>query len=137
PWTTLTALCAQLGASAGSATYDYFGVNHVGWFYQIADQGRDLIADYAAGGTNSSFPPAELVNSYQAYPTKYLRLHFDSEKVQREQRASVRTRAEELQRISDEAIDVFETGSEAEIRPALMLRESPWYAHAVGPLLVA
>jgi 6-phospho-beta-glucosidase len=136
PWTTVTAFCRRMHADVSSTSYDYFGINHIGWLYRVTSERRDLINEFAISVDADSFPAPDLVRHYGAFPTKYLQLHFDKEKLLLQQNAVCFTRAEELQRISDQAISMFETGSLAEVSSALELRHAPWYAEAVGPLIV-
>jgi alpha-galactosidase/6-phospho-beta-glucosidase family protein len=107
PMTTL--LESGAGAMPRADSYDYFGVNHLGWIYGL--EGRAPI------------------------PLKYWRLHTATEQVLAEQRRRAESRAAELERLSGAALSTFATGTREQILAALQARPSPWYAQALAPLL--
>ena len=138
PWTTLQDLAGLLDAEATAIDFDYIGVNHLGWFSRLEYESRDLLEEYAARpDCAAKWPSAELVSSCRAFPTKYLRLHYDRGKVLEEQRRLAISRAQSLARISLDAYRSFQSGNRSEILAALAHRPAPWYRHAVVPLLVA
>jgi 6-phospho-beta-glucosidase len=138
PRTTLLDIFQTLGATEASATFDYFGVNHLGWFSRISAGTRDLIGEYAAQlGDSKVFPTARQIVSCQGIPLKYLRLHYDAGEVLKEQRAARRSRGEILEELGAEAFAVFANGTRREMEAVLKRRPAPWYTHAVGPLILA
>ncbi len=98
-----------LASGLPRSQYDYIGINHLGWLYGMS--GRNPIA------------------------LKYWRLHEEAQAVQSEQKLRAETRAAELQRLSDAAINVYATGTRTQIETCLDARPAPWYSHALGPLL--
>lgn len=137
PWTTLQDICSTVGVPWDSIHYSYVGLNHIGWFYEISAAGRDLVQEYAGRrGPAAPFPCGKLICDGGAVPLKYLRLHYEQEQVLAEQRI-LPPRSEILARIAERAMDVFLRGSHQEIVAILPSRPTPWYDHAVGPLLLA
>jgi 6-phospho-beta-glucosidase len=138
PWTTLCDVCNSVGVDISDVTFDYFGVNHLGWFYRISQDDRNLIQEFAGVRRESAgFPSARLIEEWSGVPTKYLRLHFEPASVIEQQRNSSKTRAKVLDDLSQRAFRVFTQGTADEIKQALKNRQAPWYPHAVGPLLLA
>ena len=138
PWTTLCDVCNSVGVNVGDVTFEYFGVNHLGWFYRISQDERDLVQEFARVRRESpAFPSGQLIEEWSGVPTKYLRLHFEPESVIEQQRNSSKTRAKVLDDLSQTAFSVFARGTPDEIKVALSNRQAPWYPHAIGPLLLA
>lgn len=138
PWTTLQDFATNLDAEASDIDFDYFGVNHLGWFCRLEYNSRDLLEEYKARlSLNAKWPSPELVSSCRAFPTKYLRLHYERQEVFREQRLSRISRAQILARTSSELYSAFHSGNKSEILEALEQRPAPWYQHAVVLLLLA
>ena len=138
PSTTLQDVCHSVGVNVGEVTFEYFGVNHLGWFYRISYRDRDLVQEFAkARRETTGFPSGRLIEEWSGVPTKYLRLHFAPETVIEQQRNSSKTRAKVLEDLSHTAFSVFARGTAEEIKLALDNRPAPWYPHAIGPLLLA
>jgi 6-phospho-beta-glucosidase len=138
PWTTLCGIANSLKVSPHDVDFDYAGVNHLGWFYRLEYQGRDLIAEFAVHQSRQGgFPSGELIRSNAAVPLRYLRMHFDSSEVLHEQRTRTMPRAQELQAIGERSFFAYENGAIEEILTALTQRSAGWYSDAVGPLILA
>ncbi len=116
PWTTLTRLCANASVDAAAATYSYAGINHLGWF-----------SDVRAGSRT-------IVTAQDIYPLKYVRLNDAPADVLSEQLAAV-PRGRELADMASDAFATYKNGSPTDVLAAVRRRETPWYAHAVAPLL--
>ena len=87
PWTTLKQICELLRIVADAISFDYAGINHVGWFYGIHLGSRDLLLEYCnVLGHEQGFPTAERIQKSSGVPLKYLRLHYDAAEVLKEQR---------------------------------------------------
>lgn len=104
PWTTLRSVSTQ-----DEDSYDYFGINHLGWIYGIRGH-----------------PPI---------PLKYWRLDVQHQAVLAEQLARQESRAAELTRLSIAADVAYAAGTQADIEAAIAARETPWYSDSVAPLL--
>lgn len=135
PWTTLQALSRRLRLSGEELHADYLGLNHIGWFFNARSGSRDIISELARG--NSSFPTAELVQRLGCFPTRYLRMHYETVAVLSEQISQKSPRASVLMDLQEQSYRVFEIGGRDEILAALSQRSTPWYCDAVAPLLLA
>ncbi|HEY7980434.1 MAG TPA: hypothetical protein VID19_03035 [Candidatus Eremiobacteraceae bacterium] len=136
PWTTLREACACAGADAHRAAFEYAGVNHIGWLWDVAVAGLDVTARYAAARAESDgFPDRELIDRLQAIPLKYLAMHYDVQPVLHAQRSAARPRGEILAELRDRAYDVYERGDARAIASTMALRPTPWYEHAIAPLI--
>lgn len=132
PFTTLERLCAACGARLAEVSFNYAGVNHLGWLYNVRRGDCDLIDLYLS---MRDVPFAELAREHSALPLKYARLHFEQAAVVREQQEGVRSK--ELMTLRDRALLAFGCGGLDEIRDALTARPAPWYSAAIGPLIAA
>ncbi|MBV8726894.1 MAG: hypothetical protein JO233_03840 [Candidatus Eremiobacteraeota bacterium] len=135
PWHTLVDLAAELMVEVEAIDFDYAGINHLGWFDRVETRGSDLIDAYARKrGSGSVFPSALDIATCKAVPLRYLRMHYNPERVLHDQQ-SVGCRAAALLRLEKRAFDAFGGGSSAEIKAALTRRPSPWYSYAVAPFI--
>ncbi len=138
PWSTLKRISANVGVDPENLDFDYIGVNHLGWFYRLVADSRDLLAEYAVhSNIQKSFPSSELVRSASAIPTSYLRLHYFTEEVLAEQKRQLISRGAQLQELFSQALNIYKNGTREEIVTSLGLRPAPWYTDAIGPLVIA
>jgi 6-phospho-beta-glucosidase len=137
PWTTLQKMRRTVGRPTGELQADYFGVNHLGWFFNIRSRSEDLIEDLANTADEGSFPTSTFLRTHRCVPTSYLRLHYETAQVLREQMSQTTPRAQALQKLQDQAYRVYESGKARDVASALEERASRWYPQAVGPLLMA
>lgn len=138
PWTTLQSVCASVGADPRDVSFEYAGVNHLGWFSAVKNGPRDVLGEFAAQRTAADgFPSRELIAACGGIPLKYLRLHYERDLVVFEQRAAAAPRGAELHAVQDAAIAAFAGGKRGDIEKALATRPAPWYEHAVGPFVAS
>jgi 6-phospho-beta-glucosidase len=135
PWTTLQQLSNSSGVTDGEIQADYLGVNHLGWFFNI----RPELAEFADALTpqQSPFPASQFFRHHACFPTRYLRLHYEPEKVLAEQASQKQCRAAVLSKLQKEAFLSYASGELGEIEGELQRRATPWYSQAVGPLVQA
>jgi 6-phospho-beta-glucosidase len=117
PWTTLRTICGD-SERARRASFDYHGVNHVGWIYNVKVDGHQI----AGPG---------------AWPLRYVQLHDDRDRVLADQRRAPAARVRQLAAIAEQSFATFASGDRAEIERALAARSAEWYPDAVVPLLRA
>ena len=137
PWTTLQDLNGKVGLRNGGLDADYLGVNHLGWFFNF-HSGSDCLNDEVACTIHEdSFPWRSLLLANGCFPTRYLRMHYEREKVFSEQVSQRIPRAEILAQLQKKAYSAYSTGSQAAVAEILKTRRAPWYPHAIGPLILA
>ena len=136
PWTTLQNLSRQMGRQTRDVQADYFGVNHLGWFFNIRSCSEDLIEELASKVDECAFPTGKFLHTHRCLPTRYLRLHYEPEQVLMEQ-VSHTPRAETLRNFQEQAYRAYESSELREVASMLEQRAAPWYLQAVGPLLMA
>jgi len=138
PWTTFLDICRTVGVDPNRVHFNYFGVNHLGWLYGLTAGERDIVREYAGGRERETdFPSGALIHSCGGVPLKYLRLHYEPEKVAEEQRGQRQTRGEQLEQIGRNAFRAYREGGRHDVEAALETRPAPWYRHAVGPLIAS
>jgi len=135
PWTTLEELSHSLGLQTSEVQADYLGVNHLGWFFNIRSGARDLCDQLAA--SRRSFPTSQFLRIQGCFPTRYLRMHYEPDKVLGEQTSQRTPRAEILLDIQNRSYKTYRSSQLTEIVAILERRPTPWYTKAVGPLLLA
>jgi 6-phospho-beta-glucosidase len=136
PWTTLCGACAAVGVDARDATFEYAGVNHLGWFWQVYSSDRDVVAEYAATREGShDFPPREVIDRLGAIPLKYLRMHYETPSVLLDQLNLERPRGQVLSDLQHRAYDAYRKGDARAILDLLPSRPAPWYEHAIAPMI--
>ena len=135
PHTTLQELSRCLGLNDSEVEADYLGVNHLGWFFNIRSGSRDLLDELASA--KRSFPTSQFLRTQRCFPTRYLRMHYEPDKVLAEQTSQKVPRAEVLSDVQKRSYDAYANGALSEIASALDTRATPWYTQAVGPLLLA
>lgn len=137
PWVTLQNLRSVVRPPTGELQADYFGVNHLGWFFNFRSGSDDLIEDLVNRTGDLSFPTFDFVRARGCVPLMYLRLHYEAGRVLGEQLSQETPRAQTLRKLRDEAYRSYESGEARDVVSALKERPAPWYPHAVGPLLLA
>jgi 6-phospho-beta-glucosidase len=136
PWTTLLQICELLRVAPDAISFDYAGINHVGWFYGIHLGSLDLLLEYCnVLGHQQGFPTAERIQKSSGVPLKYLRLHYDAAEVLKEQQKQKQSRAQVLQDLSSLAFASYAAGDSNAVLDTLRRRPAPWYEHCVGPLI--
>ena len=115
PWTTLVEVCDGDPAAAYRAMFSYIGVNHLGWFADVRDD-RGV-----------------RVRASDVVPLKYVAL--GERRPRRDLDTARPSRAHELQALADSAFLAYGAGTDANVVDALRERRTPWYAHALAPLL--
>jgi 6-phospho-beta-glucosidase len=138
PWTTLRDVGLQFGIDPHRIEFDYLGVNHIGWFSRLQSGSRDLLEELQqACSSTADFPAPDIIAACRGLPTKYLRLHYERERVLTEQRSRERGRAEFLRDYKRRALEAFRSGDVARIHEALDERPAGWYTHALAPFLLS
>jgi 6-phospho-beta-glucosidase len=137
PWATLQKMSCLVGLQTRNVQADYFGVNHLGWFFNIRSRSEDLIEELASRADECSFPTDKFLRAYHCLPTRYLRLHYEPKQVLMEQMSQKTPRAEALSNLQAEAYSAYESGEVRNVASVLEHRATPWYSQAVGPLLMA
>ena len=136
PWTTLHEACASARADGGDAAFEYAGVNHLGWFWNVCALGRDIVAEYATARARANdFPSGNLIRRLRAIPLKYLRMHYDASSVLLEQLGETRPRGLVLSDLQQRAYETYRTGDVRAVSDFLPSRPTPWYEHAIAPFI--
>jgi 6-phospho-beta-glucosidase len=99
-----------LGAPPESVSYDYFGLNHLNFAYNLTVHGRALTEEefdrVAEGATWGAVAPA-LVKTLRLIPSPYLQYFFHRSKTVAEAAKKERTRGEEVQRLEAEIFRAY------------------------------
>jgi 6-phospho-beta-glucosidase len=149
PYVALRDIAAQLEVALESIRFGYVGVNHLGWLYSVQARvgggdagGRDAqggrgawVSDWAHHPGRPGFPSAALIEEWGGIPTKYLRLHFDADTMLASQKSLKTSRASELQGFQNSAWASYATASSEQLQARVAMRSTPWYSHAIVPLL--
>jgi 6-phospho-beta-glucosidase len=138
PWATLLNIAAQTAVQAEQINFEYAGVNHLGWFYQLATNSRNVLNELAhLRNRNGEFPGGDTIRQCAGFPTSYLKLHYFPDAALGNQTSQVRPRAAILEELSAKCLGVYAYGSREEILASLGSRGAPWYSLAIGPMILA
>lgn len=133
PFVTIKDACASIGTQWQTASFDYAGINHLGWFDRLQCAGRNILP-MLGDARQSTFPRRATISELGALPLKYLELHYCRNEVVDRQRTSV-PRSDVLREGAKRAITAYATEDRDGVWRALSARSAPWYRDAVAPLL--
>lgn len=137
PYVALQEIATLVQADFSSVTFEYLGVNHLGWLYAVRSAHRDLVDEWARHPARQGFPSKELIQQWGGIPTKYLRLHFEERTLLAAQKSAPMSRASELQALQANGLALYAMAAEDDMRGLLERRPTPWYTYSVMPLLQA
>lgn len=143
PQVTLERAAELLGRPIESLRFDYFGLNHQGFFTRIDDlDGRSLLPEFfdaaeRRGDSREKSISVAIMRDWGALPLSYLRLFFSPEKEVAAAVAKSVVRADELADISRRLMREF-ADKNSTSRPALLdRRETPWFEKCLVPAIAA
>jgi 6-phospho-beta-glucosidase len=119
-----------LGATPESISYDYFGLNHLNFAYNLSVNGRklsdaefDRVADEAGGDTDR-----DLIKILGLIPSGYLRYYFHRSKCVEEAQKKPLTRGETVQMLEEEVFRAYADPQQATKPEALSKRGGGGYS---------
>jgi 6-phospho-beta-glucosidase len=95
-------VAAALGVSAESASFDYVGLNHLGWLRRVMVEGRDRLPELFHDDANlTSFEEGKLfgaqwLRTLRAVPNEYLHYYYFTRETSEQMRQQETTRGEFL-----------------------------------------
>ena len=128
PAATLGQLAA--GRVDDGVTFGYAGLNHVGWFWDVARNGRDLLAEAVTRG----LVDGNTLRQAGAAPLRYYYEVFDREAGGRLGLERKSGRAHRLATLAEDALARFMRNEEGRAQDS---RPTPWFDEALLPVLVA
>ncbi len=128
PLVTLEALVRP----AMKIDFQYAGLNHLGWFWNMHEDGRDVLADACA----RRLVDDQTYRQFGAAPLRYYYEVFDAAAGERIGLRRVSGRARELAELSARALERYarQPGTAAQ---ALLARPTPWFDRALAPTIAA
>jgi 6-phospho-beta-glucosidase len=130
PTVTLERLLAAAGADLTAARFDYAGLNHLGWFWNVRAGDVDVLARAAQLGLID----AHTLDRFAAAPLKYFYEVFAPAAAERLGLARDPERAATLARVSDRLLEHYR--GNGDVAPE-SLRPTPWFDRALVPMLAA
>lgn len=113
-------IAGALGADQTEMTFDYSGLNHLGWIRRVLLRGEDVTARMLDDlDLLRRLYPADLFDPYliqtlRLIPTEYLFFYYSQRKAYRNQLRAGATRGEELQRLNSGLFEELAGQSDAE-----------------------
>lgn len=135
PTVTHRRLAFLLDVDPRALDWDYAGLNHRGFLYNLACAGRDVLGELVAAlrthedGDDIWGITADMIASFQAVPLKYFRL-FNGAPIHAEGRSHM------LADIRSQALAELKQAP-TRYPPSLKNRDMPWYQHALVPTMSA
>jgi len=129
-----------LGVTPGEVHLDHAGLNHLTWIRGVEVDGRDvlpaLLADHGDDLAERLELPRSLIDRLGVVPSYYLRYFYAHDEVVRELKATG-TRAQEVQRIESELLEMYRDPALV-AKPALLeQRGGAYYSEAAVALLAS
>jgi 6-phospho-beta-glucosidase len=137
PQATLEAWLAS--ADATDATWQYGGLNHLGWFWEVRSGDRDvlrLLSGSAASPDRKAPIDRMTVEHYHAAPLRYFYEVFDPEAGRRLGLTRAPTRARELKALSESLVERYSASPGQDARDA-ETRPTPWLDRVTAPIASA
>lgn len=139
PLLTLEAWLARAQKLAMETTWQYAGLNHLGWFWNFRSADEDILRQLAhlplKPGDAAPLDRATL-ERYQAAPLRYFYQIFECEISRRLGLERPPDRASQLMTLSDELVAQFARAPGLET-PQAGIRPTPWLDRAVAPIAAA
>jgi 6-phospho-beta-glucosidase len=139
PVTTLQRWLVCAGASPEDAGWNYAGLYHLGWFWGLVVEGRDLLQDLSDSPelVREGFPiDGPTLQHYHAAPLRYYYEVFDPAAGARLGMQRRHGRARELSALADTLLGRFAAAPGAD-PPEGDRRPTPWLDLAVAPIAAA
>ena len=132
PAATAIAAAGVCGVDPSMLAWDYAGLNHRGFLFNLSIEGQDALKLIAQSGIGDPFGgvTGEALLDFGALPTKYFQLFASGRPVSAPGRAAAlnRLRSTILQELDADA---------TQVPPSLAQRHQPWWELSVVPLLHA
>jgi len=88
--------------------FDYHGVNHFGWFYNIRHGSLNILEKIRANpGAYQGIPGIQELETFEGIPTPYVALHTAREQSLLRMRSRATDRGSELAGIRDRVFPIF------------------------------
>jgi 6-phospho-beta-glucosidase len=139
PLMTIQHWLAQALAAPAKTQWRYGGLNHLGWFWDVHEDGRDVLRLLADQGdvVRSSYPiDRATLDHFQAAPLRYFYEIFAREAGLRLDLKRRPRRAEELAGLAQTLLERFTSAPGAD-HPEARLRPTPWLDLVVAPAAAA
>jgi 6-phospho-beta-glucosidase len=139
PLLTLEAWLARAGMSAAEVSWQYAGLNHLGWFWNFSSGDHDvlrMVANVPMPAGDAAPLDRATLEKYQAAPLRYFYQVFDSETGRRLGLERPPGRAEQLMALSEELVEQYSESPGRATQQAEM-RATPWLDRAVAPITAA
>jgi 6-phospho-beta-glucosidase len=137
PINMLKQISQALNLPASELSVDYVGMHHFGFITHVIHAGNDLtpqLMSQLERIPNLDLDP-DLVRSFGALPTPYLRYFIQPDQMLERQRQLTQSRAKQLMTLETELLAEYAT---AQSRPVgLSKRSANWYDFIIAPVLMA
>ena len=132
PAVTAAKLVGDGPAAALAQGLHYGGLNHLGWFWPISASGEALLA----AATDRGVVDAETYRRFQATPLRYYFEVFDPPAAARLGMVRRAGRAQQLMALTERVFRQFAAAPGEDVAE-LAERPTPWFDHALAPILRA
>ena len=128
-----------LNKNVDELSYDYVGLNHLGWLRHVYENGKDRISELVEALIDDSevyraenIPAAEidLIRSLNMIPSPYLQYFYFTEEIIDKIKKQKLTRAEEVMNIDNELMNIFKEDTGKQLPEKLTERGGELYSRA-------
>ncbi len=139
PGLLLKRIAGLIGHEPGELTFDYLGLNHMGWVQDVKHEGRSLmqrVLERLDGETDDEMD-VPLIQLFRMIPTRTVSLFYHQDQILKKQQACGRFRAEVLHEAEQQILKLYEDPHLAELPDLTRARNAIWYEETITPLIKA
>ena len=139
PLLTFEQWLARAGAEPRSTSWHYAGLNHLGWFWDVRADGKDVLRHVAGMPVANGYrAPIDMrtLERFAAAPLRYFYEVYDRDAGERVSISRQSGRAAELLELADTLVQRF-ADSPGAVIPEEDARTTPWLDRAVAPIVSA
>ena len=127
-----------LGISPGRLGFDYFGLNHMNFTFNIKIDGKNITDEqFESMAKQNPAVDAGLAKILGAIPSPYLQYFFHRQRCIAQQKEAAQTRGEQVVELEKEIFDAFAERNREEIPEALSRRGGGGYSEVAAKFICA
>ena len=119
--------------------YNYIGLNRLGWFQDVKQDGRSKMAkllELLEQKPTDGFD-YQLIELFRMIPTRHTGMFFRRAEILKQQQSGSRFRAEVLHEAEQQILKLYENESLVEVPELTHQRNAVWYEETIVPVIMA
>jgi len=139
PGTYVKKVASIIGGDPAALFIDFIGINHMGWIQDVRTNKHsclssllEKIEDHHEDGFDY-----ELIDLFRMIPTRTVSMYFHRDRLLKKQLACKRHRAQVLEQVERQILELYRDRHLAEIPDLTRQRNTVWYEETIVPLIVS